>query len=90
MNCDLALNSLNWRYWTPKKKGLPRGLTLLGSIIVDPNVAKFAPWEKFDPRESRYALRYVSPKLCAEITKMWMKIKLKTFHFTMMNDLNDY
>jgi hypothetical protein len=39
-----------------------------GGLIVDADVAKFAPCEKLVPKESRYALRYGSPKLWAEIT----------------------
>lgn len=33
--------------------------------MVDPLAAKFAPWLKFDPTESRYALKYGSPNLSA-------------------------
>lgn len=37
-------------------------------LMVDPPVAKFAPWRKFAPSESRYALKYGSPK-CSAATK---------------------
>jgi hypothetical protein len=33
--------------------------------MVDPAVAKLAPWLKFEPTESRYALRCGTPKLSA-------------------------
>jgi hypothetical protein len=33
-----------------------------------------------DPRELRYGLRYGSPKLCAEITKLYkLKLRIKIF-----------
>jgi hypothetical protein len=59
MNFVLGMKPLNWLYWIPKENGLslPWGIILVGILIVDPNVAKFAPVVKLDPRELRYALR---------------------------------
>jgi hypothetical protein len=59
MNFVLGMKSLNWLYWILRENGLniPWGIILLGILIVDPAVAKFAPCVKFDPRELRYGLR---------------------------------
>jgi hypothetical protein len=46
-------------------------------LIVDAAVAKFAPCVKLGPRELRYGLRKGSPKLCAEITKLYIVNKIK-------------
>lgn len=71
MSFVLGIKSLNWMDWTVKENGLnfPWGRILVGILIVDATVAKFAPCEKLDPKELRYGLRYGSPKFCAEITK---------------------
>ena len=37
---------------------------------MDPAVAKFAPWLKFEPMESRKAFRYGKPNSSADFNKM--------------------
>ena len=59
MRFVLDMKSLNWMYWIWRENGLniPLGIILLGILIVDPPVAKFAPCVKLDPSELRYGLR---------------------------------
>lgn len=43
----------------------PYWMVMFGGLMVDPAVAKFAPWLKFDPTESKKALRWGNLKLSA-------------------------
>lgn len=66
--CDLFRKSLNSTNCTFNDIGLYPlwAMVVFWGLIVDPAVAKLAPWLKFEPNASRYALRYGNPKLSAE------------------------
>jgi hypothetical protein len=38
--------------------------------MVDPAVAKFAPWLKFEPTASRYAFKYGRPSFSAIVQNL--------------------
>lgn len=43
----------------------PYWMVMFGGLMVDPAVAKFTPWLKFDPTESKNALRWGNLKVSA-------------------------
>jgi hypothetical protein len=52
---DLLWKSENWTNWTSSEIGLYPlcDMVVFWGLIVDPAVAKLAPWPKFEPTESR-------------------------------------
>lgn len=64
-NSDLDLNCKNCSSCTSNVNEL--NPVECGGKISEPEVAKFAPWLKLAPTESRYARRKGNPRLSAEI-----------------------
>lgn len=62
-----ALNCSNCESCTSSEMGLnpPSKIRVSRGWTVDPPVAKLAPWRKFVPMESKYALKYGNPNVSA-------------------------